>query len=183
VSEEAPRPGSVSDVIGDAGPCPTVNWNGKAYRVGRPTPAVLAAVEFEVARVATAEVKALAEALDPQEYAALRESHHRGLLARSHRVGGPQWNATFAGPNGQLLILWALVAANHPEFTTADALSMARDSPDEAEAALLLAAPDFFRLVGGRSGTPPAEVEARVAEFQRRRGVTKPAPAPAPKSA
>src|SRR5262245_19946090 len=141
-SENHPdRPASVGDVLGAAGPCPVVNWRGHPYKVGYPTPDVLAAVELQVAANATAERKVLAEVLDPEDLPDLKTA----LLGRHHRVGGSLWDAAFnQSAEGTVLILWACVKQHHPEFAVLDAVAMAQDCAEETEAALLLVVPDFF---------------------------------------
>jgi hypothetical protein len=156
--------GSVADVLGAAGPCPTVAWQGHEYKVGWPVPTVLARIELEIARAAAEECKALAGVLAADDAPDLRAI----LLARHHRVGGPLWNEAFRTARGVLYILWSCVQEHHPEFGLRDAEAMMRECPTEVEAATLIVAPDFTRLVGRATNAPPAEVEKQIAKVHAR---------------
>lgn len=136
------EPMSVGDCVGVQ---PTVTWNGKAYTLSRPTPKVLAAIEVAIASDVLAEAREM-ESIDSGSVPEARKN----LASRWHRVGGPYWDAAFKTSQSQFLQLWAMVQANHPEFTREQAAEMYRDSTDEVELALILSAPDFFEQVAAR---------------------------------
>lgn len=151
---------SVGECIGTPA---AVTWNGTEYRLSAPTPEAFDRLERRVAALVFEQAREN-QAFDPGAVAAARD----GLAARWHRVGGRYWDAVFAGPAGQRLMLWGLVAANHPEFTEDQARDLAAAEPDQVEVALLLAAPDFFAAAAARAGAAPSRAAASLAGVRAR---------------
>lgn len=169
-------PGSVGDALGDAGPCPVVKWNGREFKVGWPTPRTLARVELQIARTAQDELKELETVLEPADFAAQKAAVIQALAVRHHRAGGPLWNATFSTGAGLHLMLWGCVAEHHPDFTPSDASRMVADVRTECEFALLLVAPEFFRIAGAAAGSSRQAVEGGIERFKARQQRTNPTP-------
>lgn len=164
--------GSVGDVLGAAGPCPTVAWREGSYKVGWATPEILATVELQIAKAAVAENEELAAMglISPEQ-----ASIDTVLRSRHHRCGGPLWNEAFKTVNGTRFMLWACVQAHHPEFSLADAGAMMREAAPEVRAATLIVMPGFTRLVGAILNAPQTEIDAQI---QRQLARSQKAPSP-----
>lgn len=155
MSDETPPPMSVGDCVGDTA---AVTHAGKTWTLGRATPNVLAMVEQAVARDTWETAQALRD-VSP----GIAEDARQRLLTRQYAAGGPLWEKTLASRHGTLLQLWALVRANHPEFTREMAADLFAACPDQCELAVILVAPDFYEAAAQRSGDGAERAAAKRA--------------------
>lgn len=155
MSDELPPPLSVGDCIGTPA---AVEHAGKTYTLGRPTPEVLAAIEQAIARDTWEAAQELREVAP-----GIVEDARQRLLTRQYAAGGPLWDQTLRSRHGTLLQLWALVRANHPEFTRQAAADLFAACPDRCELAVMLVAPDFYEAAALRAGDGAERAAAKRA--------------------
>jgi hypothetical protein len=160
MSQEQPLP--VADLLGNDGPLPEVRFNGRAYPVGLPCPAVVAAAERAVPALALANLKATQEFADPAEYARDEAALKAAIRGREYGFGRSLFNSVLGGPDGNRLILWACLRLKTPDITLDGVRDMLRDeaAAAELEAALEVVAPAFFRLAAEGMDAPPADRSA-----------------------
>lgn len=179
---DTPTPPSVCDALGNAGPLPVVNWNGKAYKVAAPTPAVLAAVERQAAAVATENVKALKGVLPPAEWQDLWDGLLSDLKARKWAYGRELFNAVSTGPDGDVLLLWGCLSLTHPELTVADVRRMQIDQPEDTASAVAQVIPRFLEIAGRTLPLPAGAREAMAMAFTAATTPPNTPPTPSPTS-
>ncbi len=151
---------SASDALGNAGPLPTIDWNGTTYPVATPTPLVLKAVEQMVCRLAWDNVQALKGAFGPAEWADLKAETVTAIQARKWAFAQPLFNEALSGPDGNTLILWGCLAARTPGVTLEQVRRMQVEAASDCEFALAAVRLDFFSV---GSGTLPVSPEQRAA--------------------
>lgn len=164
MADETP-PMSVSDCIGTTA---TVTHAGKTYTLGRPTPEVLAAIEQAIARDTWETAQELRE-VSP----GIADDARQRLLTRQYAAGGPLWDQTLRSRHGVQLQLWALIRANHPEFTREMAADLFAAVPDQCELAVILVAPDFYEAAALRAGdgADRAAAKRELAELAKAKAV------------
>lgn len=145
----------VQQMLGDAGACPEIQWNGKVWRIGHPTQRAKAALEELAAAKAVTEVTALRAALPPAVYAELFDGVLKDVASGAYRTFGPGWVRQTTGPAGPALFLLSLLRERHPEATEADAIGLAAAKGDELKAALARVVPGFFDLALESHPAPP----------------------------
>lgn len=155
-----PVPPSAADALGNDGPLPVVRWNGAEYPVAHPTPAVLAAVEAMVSKLAWDATAALKGVFGPQEWADLRAETVAAIQARRWAFGQPLFNETLSGPDGNALILWGCLSAKTPGVTLAQVKRMMAEAADDCEFALAAVQLGFFLAGAATMPLPPERAAA-----------------------
>lgn len=174
-----PVPGTVGDVLGNAGVVVSLTYMGRPHPVSYPTPRVLDRVEKLVAQRASAAIAELADVLPPAEHQSAKDRFHELLLAKEHGTGGKLWVKEFeadGGLRGVLMMLWACLEEGRdiskdkaklaPPIPFEDMATVLQESPD-AQTAILMVLPDFIRAAGQRRKFPAAmiaEMESRIRE-------------------
>lgn len=156
---------SISDALGNAGELPSIEWNGKTYRVAHATPKAVQRAEEQVAKQATEAVLKLKGVLSPEAFAESWASVAAAVQTGQHGFGKSLYQAAMSGVDGLLLPFLACVRERHPELTMADAKAMYGDHPDEIDLILSRVGVGFFTHgVAGMAATP-AQKAAAVADL------------------
>lgn len=175
----ADTPPSVCDAVGNAGPLPVVNWNGKAWAVGRPTPATLAFLEVELAAAAYRRVLAMKRSVTAVEFAEMKAAVLADIGDNKFAFNQPRFWGSMSGPDGTAILLWASLTVRHPEATLADAKRMLREAADEVDLAMAITTPQVFAVGVDSLDLPPdqqaAILHAILTEWVRAREEMKPA--------
>ena len=138
-------------------------------KVGHDTFTPAAADETAVKLVAT-EIARDAVANAAELGRAFKDGVQLALLAGHHKPGGPLWDAVFDTVDGQFLRLWALLHANHPEFTREHVAAMRAKEPEQCRAVLKATAEGFMRVVGSMVGLTPEEVDTAAVRLRMQQG-------------
>jgi hypothetical protein len=147
----------VQNLLGDAGACPEVELNGKAWKIGHPTQRAKAALEELAAAKAVSEVVALKGVVPPAAYAEMFADVMRGIKTGAYKTFSPGWVEQATGPAGGALFLLSLLRERHPEATEEDAVALAAAKPDEVQAALARVLPPFFEALLATAPIPAAQ--------------------------
>lgn len=134
----------LSWVLGAAGPPVELRHKGLTWRLGHPVQSARELLENFLAAQAIAEVNALRDTLDPQDYAAAKKDVLSLVTGKWYSTGGKGWVAAVEGPEGGALFVLALLRVHQPHATVADVKALLADKLDELTLALEQVAPDFF---------------------------------------
>ncbi len=152
---------SVQNLLGDAGACPEIEWNGKRWKIGHPTQGAKGCLEELVAAKAVAEVKAIKGVLPADDYAEMFKALLSRITTGYYRTFFPGWIEQTTGGGGAVLFLLSLLRERHPDATEADAVGLAGERGDEVQAALARVVPSFFEmLVASATHIPPDQKAA-----------------------
>jgi len=151
---------SVSQMLGDAGACPTVTLGEKVWEVGWPTQRAKTTLEQLVIQVAKANVAELKDVLSDAELRAEESAISSAIRGGHHKTRGELWNAVCSGPESVAVFFCAMLRERQPKATVEDAKALIRENPREVMDAMTQVAPDFFRHV--LRDQPREEVEAMV---------------------
>jgi hypothetical protein len=161
----------IAAALGAAGPCPTVRWNSKTWKVGHPVQAAKAELEMAVFEIAQANLDAMRPVLKKGQYEAKCRNLDLQIEGGHHKTGGPLWQAVNTGPDGLAAFMLSLLRQNHPEATLDDArgIMTSAESYRDSRRALAVVVPGFFQiLVASLVPLPedrPAALAQYVAEF------------------
>lgn len=170
---------SIQNLLGDAGACPEISWNGKVWRIGHPTQRAKAVLEELVAAKAIGEVTALKTALPPETYAEVFQGVLDRVSGGEFRTFGRGWVNLTTGGTGAVLFLLSLLRERHPDATESDAIGLAADRGDEVQGALGRVIPSFFELLLETSAIPAQQKQAvRAALGQALSAAPPPPPTP-----
>lgn len=155
--------------LGDAGPCPTVNYGGRVWSVGWPTQRAKAELEGLVYQVAKRNIDELRPFMTADEYKAESAALQSSVRGGQHKTWGPLWVAVNNGPDTNTLFLLSLLRERHPEAQFADAAGMWATATDDVQTAMAQVIPGFFALlVKNLPGTPEQRTQLlaeSVAQF------------------
>lgn len=182
---EPEQPVSDQIALGEAGACPSVEWNGKRYTLGHPTPKAKAfycdgLVEAERRGI---EAQLARKLITPAKYDEKIDVLGRAIDRNEHLEGGAIWQRYAIGKDaatGNMLYLWSLFAQHHPELTLADVEALSNANLGFIKLALKRVCGSFFTWVGEVLKLPPAamaEVQTLVSDqLQKAFGETPPPP-------
>jgi len=148
---------TVADAMGNDGPLPTVNWNGKAYPVAYPTPEVIARAERQVAKLVWENMERMKGVLPPAAHAELRAETVSALQLGKTGFAQPLFTGVLDGIDGHTLILWACLTLKTPDVTFDQARAMRGDCPDEVDFALAQVVGGFFSEGSAKLPAPESE--------------------------
>jgi hypothetical protein len=153
-----------ADTLGNAGDLPTITFRDMEYKVAWPTPKSLTMIANEIARIAVQQATEAATYLPGKEAAELKSQVFSLISAREHHIGGQLWDAANSSNyQANIYLLWSLVKANHPSFTTEDATNMQLECMTDVEAVLLMVAPRFLELTLAKQPlTEPQKEQVRA---------------------
>lgn len=159
---EDQTPAGVAAMLGEAGGCPAVELDGRAWKIGHPVQKAKALLETYLAASAVEEVEALQGAVPPATYQKMFKDTLAAVRAKHFRTWGPGWAAAVEGPEGNYLFLLSLLLVHQPEATVADARALLVHRPLATLCALEQVAGDFFSLLAADLAEPPEEQRARA---------------------
>ena len=145
-------PPSVGDVLG--GDCPTIQCDGKTWKIGHPTQAAKDRLEKLVVADAWENVQAAKLGIPEVDDEAAR-SFHEAVRNRESRTGGKMWASAFGRADGQVMFYLSLIREHHPEATPEDVMRLMADKPDEFLTAIELVTPRFFFVAAEAMKLPP----------------------------
>jgi hypothetical protein len=165
---------SATDLLGNAGPKPTITWRGKVYTASLCCPAVVSLMEREVLKDLVASIKDLQKlAEDVPELA--DELNPQIALLQSH-IGGRKWSymqtyyqQAMGKTQFQPLQLWAMVADNHKEFTLGEAMELVSEEPEQVMTVMGVADPGFFELLAKTSAISKENARKTMIQVQEAR--------------
>lgn len=157
----ADQAGGVGALLGDAGACPEIKWNGRAWKIGHPTQDAKTALEELVVSKAVAEVTALEGVLPPAAYAKLFDRLQDRIETGHYRTFGAGWVKQTTSPAGSVYFLLALLREKQPDATEGDAAGLAAAKGGEVQLALSRVVPGFFDvLLASASHLKPEQKDA-----------------------
>lgn len=170
--------------LGDAGSCPTVQWDGHTYEIGWPTQRAKTALEELAAAKAVSEIRSLKKALPADAYAETFSELTSRIAAGDYRTWGVGWQrVVLAGGNAHLFLL-TLLREKNPKITEQLARALAIAEPEQIGAALARVVPGFLSLL--LDELPLQEEQRAAAELILKDAVAllllTPPPFPTPKS-
>lgn len=138
----------VSAELGDAGPCPVVQYKGRAWHIGWPTQNAKGTLEGLVYQVSRQNIEDMKPFMSPAEYAEERAALRVALHAGQHKTWGELWTAVQRGPDSNTLFLLSLLREKHPDATLADARALwTGDAICDVKDAMALVIPNFYLLL------------------------------------
>ena len=165
---------STTDLLGNAGPKPTITWRGKTYTASLCCPAVVALMEREVLKDLVATITELQKQV--QEVPELEEHLAPQIALLQSHIGGRKWaymqtyyQQAMGKSQFQPLQLWAMIADNHKEITLGEAMEMVAEEPEQVMTAMGVADPGFFELLAKTSGLSKANTSKLMATTQAAR--------------
>lgn len=154
----------IGPALGDAGPCPVIQFNNKKWVVGHPTQVAKLELEYLVIEVAQANIDVF-KRRDPAKYEEKCKLLDLQIEGGHHKTGGELWAIANNGPDGQPLFLASLLKEKHPEVTLDDARAMFRREQRQVRRALALVVPAFFEILADDLPLTPEDREAKRAEM------------------
>ncbi len=154
---------SVQQLLGDAGACPEIEWQGKVWKIGHPTNRARGALEELVAAKAVTSITKLEGVMPPAVYAAMFADVMRDIKLERYKTFDKLWVEQTQGSSGAVLFLQALLRERHPEATEADAISLAMGKDNEVQAAIARVAPGFFDMLVASATNLNPEQKATLA--------------------
>jgi hypothetical protein len=169
---------SVGTLLGAAGACPEIVFNGKVWRIGHPTQKAKSCLETLALAKGSEGIAALKNAIDATAYKEYFESHKADVQNGQYMTWGEKWHEiVFSGKNTHLFLL-SLMRTLHPEASETDAILLAVNKPEEVQLALVQVVPDFLGFLLDDPKVPveqkPAVRDQIMAIFQK----TPPSPLP-----
>lgn len=162
---DTPHPPSVTDALGNAGPLPVVNWNGKKWQVAYTTPAVIADIEEEVAASAYQHIVRMSRRLPPDAREEAKAAALAAVQANKFAFNQPAFWEVMGGPDGDDIMLAASLRVKHPEVTTETARRMRAEAGDEVDYAVARVTPSFFDAGADTLPLSPADKKRLAAEL------------------
>jgi len=138
---------SVQTMLGAAGACPEIVFQGKTWKIGHPTQRAKAVLEELAVSKATAEVRALRSVLPADAYSELFAELTNRISAGDYRTWGPGWQRIVFGGTNAYLFLLSLLRENHKDAAEADAKALAVGEPEQVQTALVRVVPGFLSLL------------------------------------
>jgi hypothetical protein len=146
----------VGAALGEAGGCPSIEWNGRTWKVGHPTQRAKVILEEMVTAAALDQVERLAAFLPPAKYAAKEKAFLDQLAAGNWTTWGEGWATAINGPKGRHLFALSLLRVHQPDATEADAFGLMTERATAFKAAMVRVVPDFFADLAATFPGPPA---------------------------
>ena len=157
----------IGPALGAAGPCPTIEYEGTAWKVGHPTQRAKVALEHLVVESAAANIEAMRPAWGKKKTEEKLDALDMQVMGGHHKTAGALWNAINSGPDSVFLFLTSLLRENHPDATLVQGRKLWVNCPREVRRALALTVPAFFTLIAADlPGTPQSRAEA-AAEYSK----------------
>jgi hypothetical protein len=142
--------GSITDVLGDAGPPVTVtDPAGKVWTVGFPTQRAKARYEQLVLDREKKIVLAQKAILPPDDYERRVDKLAEQVNERAFVTGKPLWLKHATTPVGWLVWVQSLLAEHHPDVTFEQTRELLGTTADDVRLALGLVVPSFFAWAFG----------------------------------
>lgn len=135
---------AVLDVLADAGPPLTVQYEGRTYRLGFPTQAAKARYENLVLKAETDMVLRQKAFLPPDDYQMRCDKLSEQINGRAFATGEPLWMKYSLSPTGWLLWVQSLFGEHHPEITAEDVVKLLSAKGEEVRFLLGAVVPSFF---------------------------------------
>lgn len=171
VQDAAPAP-SVAQMLGAAGGCPAVEFNGRVWKIEHPVQRAKAELEIYLAGEAVRRVEALQRVLSPAAFQQRMDDVLAMVAGGWYATWGKGWQRATEGPDGNLLFLFSLLRVHQPDCTVADARGLLFGKTGETLAALEVVSPGFFAAVAEALPVPPdqkpAQAAAMAADFLAR---------------
>lgn len=162
----------VGPVLGDAGPAPSFDWDGRTWTLGHPVQRAKAELERLVRQYVCAELEEMRGVWPEPKFAAKEAELDERIYGGQCKTWGGLWLAATDGPDGNALFLLSLLRGRHPEATLDDARVMWNASPRPLRHAFAEVIPGFFgHLLRFLPGEPGAKAAAEAAWLQRLTGM------------
>lgn len=159
---------SVGSLLGEAGGCPVVEWNGRKWKIAHPVQKAKAQLEKVLAARHLAAVAELKDALPPASYEAAWAEAVRLVGTGHFRTFRRGWQQEMTGGASSLLLLLGLLRCHQDDATEADAAGLLAERPEETVAALVQVFPALFASLAGDLPLPPAKRTQAAAEMAER---------------
>lgn len=162
MAESAP---GIADMLGAAGPCPEIEYNGRKWKIAPPVQGAKAELEELIISQAEQQIDARRGKCSAERFQRYEEQLQDSIESGEYRTLGKKWVRAITGPLGPVLILQSLLRVHHKDASEADVRGLMASKSREVVRALARVAPDFFREVLGGSGLDPSQIEAIQAQM------------------
>ncbi len=160
---------SISATLGEAAGCPTIEWNGRKWKIAHPVQKAKAFIEDTLAANAIAEVAKLERMLPAAVY---EESFQRVLSVVAdgyYHTWEPGWMKSCQnGLTGGLLFIRSLIWCHQEDVTESDVIGLMSEKMGEVKAALVRVMPGFFEYLAefkvgvSKKELPEVKAQARA---------------------
>ena len=149
----------IADMLGAAGPCPEVEYNGRKWKIAPPIQGAKAELEELIISQAERQIDARRGKCSAERYQRYEEALQDSIEAGEYRTLGKKWRkAIFGNVTGPVLILQSLLRVHHKDATEEDAKGLILNKQAEVMRALARVAPDFFADVASEAGLSPTQL-------------------------
>lgn len=156
----------LSDVLGDAGSLPEIEYAGKVWKVGKPTQRAADTLVALTIRAAMREIQALKGIIDPADYQQMFDDFTVAVQKGAYKTWGERWYAMASTAEGTMRFLLSLIRERHPDASEKDALALAVNCGEEVRVAFAQVLPPFLFLMLDNHPSVLAASDERRAEIK-----------------